>query len=276
MKIDIFKYKSILIGAFNLLLVVLVFSSCEKVVNIDLNSKDPQIVIEGNITDQIGPYTVKITRTANFDELNYFPPVSNALVIISDNLGNSETLTETSAGIYSTSTIQGTIGRTYTLKVTANGKEYTAASKMPSFIKIDTLTIVTEETPRGSNKTIYVNFIDPTGIDNYYRFIKKINGVTQKSIYIEDDLLKDGESINQPLLSRGQDETKIRTGDDVTIILQSIDKDIYNYFRTLLQLSSGGLINQSASPANPLSNFNNGALGYFNACAVTTKTIIVP
>ncbi len=275
MKIDIFKYKSTLIGIFNLLLVVLVFSSCEKVVNIDLNSKDPQIVIEGNINDQPGPYTIKLTNTANFDELNNFPSVSGASVIISDDFGNSETLTETSAGIYSTSTIQGTIGRTYTLKVTANGKEYSAVSKMSSSVILDTLTIVTEQTPKGSNKTIYVNFIDPIGVDNYYRFIKIINGVTQKSIYVEDDLLKDGEAINQPLFARGQDETKLKPGYNVTIVMQSVDKNVYDYFRTLLQLSSSGLINQSASPANPLSNISNGALGYFNACSVTSKTIIV-
>ncbi|MBI5540319.1 MAG: DUF4249 domain-containing protein [Bacteroidia bacterium] len=275
MKNNIFKYKSTLIGFLSLLIVVLVISSCEKVVNIDLNSKDPQIVIEGIITDQPGSYTIKLTNTANFDELNNFPSVSSASVIISDNAGNSETLTETSAGIYTTSTIQGTIGRTYTLKVTANGKEYSAVSKMPSSVNIDTLNIVTEQSPRGSSKTIYVNFVDPIGTDNYYRFIKIINGVTQKSIYVEDDLLKDGEAINQPLFARGQDETKLKPGYTVTIELQSIDKDVYDYFRTLLQLSSSGLINQSASPANPLSNISNGALGYFNACAVTSKTIIV-
>jgi hypothetical protein len=48
--------------------------------------------------------------------------------------------------------------------------------------------------------------------------------------------------------------------------LQSIDKGVYDYFRT-----AGNDGNQSASPSNPISNIDNEALGYFNACAVTKK-----
>lgn len=260
----------------NLSIIIFLFSSCEKVIDIDLNTQDPQIVIEGNITDQPGPYTVTLTQTVNFVESNNFPGVSGALVTISDNSGNSETLTESFSGVYSTSEMQGTIGRNYTIKVTTNGKEYTATSNMPAPVSIDTLTVVTENTPKGNDKTIYVNFTDPAGIANYYRFIKIINGITQITIFVEDDLLQDGNTINHPLLVRGQDETSIKTGDTVTVILQSIDKKVYDYFRTLLQLSGGGVINQSSSPANPLTNFINGALGYFNANAITSKTIIIP
>ncbi|HBX51788.1 MAG TPA: DUF4249 domain-containing protein [Bacteroidales bacterium] len=276
MKLFIFNTRKNAIAFVILIVVSFLISSCEKVININLNAKAPQIIIEGIITDQPEPYTVSLTQTVNFDESNNFPPVSGATVIISDNSGYSEILTETTPGIYTTSAIQGTAGKIYTLKVTANGKEYTGVATMPPPVNIDTLTITSVNTPKGSNKTIYVNFTDPTGINNYYRFIKIINGTAQSSIFITDDLLKDGNIINQPLLSRGQDEVKIKSGDMVSVVCQTIDKNVYNYFRSLLQLSTGGMINQSSSPANPLSNFNNGALGYFNACAVTSKTIVIP
>ena len=252
------------------------FSSCEKVIEIDLNSKEPQIFIEGNITNLQGPYTVIITQTVNFNDVNNFPPVSGATVTISDNIGNSETLTETSSGVYVTSTIQGVCNRNYTLKVLSNDKEYIATSYMHAPVNIDTLTIVTETTHNGSKKTISVGFTDPEGISNYYRFIKTINNISQTTIYVEDDLLQDGNAISHPLLSKYQDETSIKYGDDVVISLQVIDKDVYDYFRTLSQLSGGsGLINQSTSPANPISNFNNGALGYFNAYSVTFKELTI-
>lgn len=260
-----------------IILVIILFfnSSCEKVIDIDLNSKSPQIVIEANITDEPNSCIVTINQTVNYDESNNFPEVTGAKVKISDGLGNSELLTETSLGVYKTLNFQGTKGRTYTLTVSFNEKEYLATSYMPAPVSVDTLTIVTLQTPKEKSKTIYVNFTDPVGISNYYRFIKIINGTAQSSIFITDDLLKDGYIINQPLLSRGQDEVKIKSGDRLSVVCQSIDKNVYNYFRSLLQLSSGGMINQSSSPANPLSNFNNGALGYFNACAVTSKTIVI-
>jgi hypothetical protein len=276
MKTQILKTSMIGFSISTLVLLAFLLASCEKVIVIDLNSKEPQIVIEGNISNQPGPYKVILTQTANYDESNNFPAVSGAMVTIRDDSGNSELLAETSSGTYTTSTIQGTPGRSYTLKVTANGAEYQATSIMPAPVSIDALSVVTEKNSKGNDKTIYVGFTDPAGIANYYRFIKIINGIAQTSIFVEDDLLQDGNTINHPLLSHGQDETSIKTGDNVTIVLQTIDKKVYDYFRTLLQLSSGGLINQSTSPANPLTNISNNTLGYYNACSVTSKTIIIP
>ncbi len=267
------KYRAIVIILLGL---ILFFSSCEKIIDIDLNSKEPQIVIEGNITNLQGPYTILINQTVNFNYANVFPPVSGAFVTIGDNVGNLDTLTETSPGVYVTSTIQGVYNRIYTLKVLSNGKEFTATSYMHTPVNIDTLTMITETTHKATKKTINVGFTDPAGISNYYRFVKTINNVAQTTIYIEDDFLQDGNAINQPLLSKYQDETTINKGDNVIVSLQVIDKNVYNYFRTLNQLKGGsGLINQSTSPANPISNFNNGALGYFNAYSVTSKELII-
>lgn len=271
MKPNIFNIKNFLT-----FLSLIVIYSCEKVIDIDLNSKSPQIVIEGNIEDNPGSCLVTLSQTVNFNESNNFPEVTGAIVEICDDSGNSEILTETSAGIYTSSDFYGTQGRTYTLSVSFASMNYLATSYMPAPVSIDTLTIITSQTPKEQNRTIYVNFTDPVGVTNYYRFTKIINDIPQTSIYVTDDLLQDGNYISHQLFSKGQNETSIKTGDTVTVLLQSVDKEVYDYFRTLLQLSSGGMINQSTSPANPISNFDNGALGYFNACAVTSKTIIIP
>lgn len=260
----------------NLIIVTFLFTSCEKVIDIDLNAKAPQIIIEGNVTDQTGPYTVKLAQTVNYDEANTFPTISGAMVSISDNVGNSETLTETSLGIYSTTTLQGNVGRIYTLKVIAKDKEYNATSTINSPVNIDTLKIVNQKLPMGNKKTVYVEFKDTPGIANYYRFIKIINNETQPTIYVAEDLTQDGNAMSIGLIDKENNEAKIKSGDTVTVILQSLDENTYNYFKTLKQLNSGSLMNQSSSPANPLSNINNDALGYFNACSITLKTIILP
>ena len=116
------------------------FSSCEKVVSIDLNEANPQIVIEGNITDTKGQNTVLLSKTGNYFQPSlYFPPVANAVVVISDNLGNIDTLKTNSAGVYQSSKISGVAGRTYFLKVIAEGKEYDATSTMQQKVTIDSL-----------------------------------------------------------------------------------------------------------------------------------------
>jgi hypothetical protein len=243
------------------------FSSCEKVIDLELNTSSSQIVIQGNIYDQGGPYTVKITKSVNFDESNDYPAVSGAMVVISDNAGNSDTLTEASSGIYTTTVLQGAPGRTYTLKVETDGQTYTASSTMPDAVEIDS--IYTEHSIFRNEEQVTIDFSDPANIDNYYRLIKFINNIQQDQFYVISDKLYQGKEISYSIMSQYNDN-KLKAGDEVTIWLESVDKYVYEYFRT--EGSEGW---QSASPANPTSNISNGALGYFNACSVRTISIIV-
>jgi hypothetical protein len=244
------------------------FTSCQKVIDIDLNSKDPQIVIEGNITDLAGPYTVTITQTVNFSESNVFPGVSGATVVLSDNLGNSETLTEISTGVYQTSTMQGVPGRTYTLMVSSNGKTYTAQSTMVSKTPLDTLLLEPNQS-FGSPYYIIPVFRDSAGISNYYRCLEWINGKRNSANFLYDDQFNDGLYNGQPLLDFN---TEFSTGDTIDVELQCLDKAAYQYFYSLEQTTSG----QSGAPANPVSNWDNHALGYFSAHTVSRKQVIIP
>ena len=85
---------------------ILLSYSCEEIINVDLNSADPKIVIEGTVTDQPGPYTVTITKTTDYYNPASYPAVSGAQVRIVDDLGFSEQLHETTDGIYQTGTLQ--------------------------------------------------------------------------------------------------------------------------------------------------------------------------
>src|SRR6185312_7927452 len=134
---NIMKYSWLLVIGFSLLAI-----GCQKVINIDLNSASPAIVIIGNINDQPGPYTVTLSQTVNFSAPNTFPPINGAFVTIADNAGNIDTLVETIQGTYITKRIMGVAGRTYSLTVTANGQTYTASSTMPQVVKFDTLEII--------------------------------------------------------------------------------------------------------------------------------------
>ena len=257
---------------FAILLAFLGLSSCQKVINIDLNSSSPQTVIEGNISDQPGPYTVKLSQTVNFSDANVFPPITGALVTISDNAGNSETLTETSPGIYTTSTLQGTPGRTYKLTVTASGKTYTAYSTMANPVNIDTI-VSRQEGFGGHDISWSVMFLDPAGVANYYALFMEINKVMQSDFSSADDNLRDGDSIRIRLPM--PDKIKLNSGDSVTVILESIDKNVREYFRLLQQLNNQGGM-ESAPPANPTTNLSGGALGYFSAHSDRKKILVVP
>ena len=74
------------------ILIGIVISSCTKVINVDLNSASPQIVVQANLPNQSAGDTVQLNQTVNFSDLNSFPAITGALVTINDNAGNSDTL----------------------------------------------------------------------------------------------------------------------------------------------------------------------------------------
>lgn len=242
-------------------------TSCQKVIELDLNSSAPQIVIQGNVYDQPGPYEVKISKTINFDEPNIFPQVTGATVTISDNTGYSEDLSESIDGTYVTSSLQGVPGRTYTLTVKADGKTYTASSTMPTPVNIDNLYM--KKAIFGDVELLTIDFLNPANTENYYRVIQFVNGEQKTGFNIISVNTSEPKLTSYSFMSLNA-STDLVSDDEITVWLECIDKRVYEYFRTAG--SDGG---QSASPSNPTSNISNGALGYFDACSIRSKAIII-
>lgn len=258
------------------LVTILVFQGCQKVINVDLNEAAPRIVIEGLISDKQGPYTVTISKSGSYFNQPVLQTVSGAQVIIMDNWGITDTLNETTSGVYISSKIWGISGRTYNIKVISEGQEYDGSSTMFSHVKIDSLTLVRNQSQRlelGGNPhnqthvDIHCFFKDPEE-KNFYRVrVFKNDSINTQSYRLYDDQYTNGE------------ETELRAanatvGDTFRIELSSLDQQTYGYYRTLADLLYTNPIFGS-TPANPNSNLSNGALGYFGACAVSSKTIII-
>jgi len=111
------------------------------------NKYDELMVVDGKITNTPGPYTVTLSTSSEIDNIA-FKPLPNATVIISDDLGNTETLVETDLGVYNTaaSGIQGVVGRRYKVSInTPEGKSYESAlEELKAPIGIDTVKALTE------------------------------------------------------------------------------------------------------------------------------------
>lgn len=254
-------------------------SSCEKVVSIDLNNAAPHLVIEGIVTDQQGPSSVKLSLTGNYFEPSLvFPPVSGALVILTDDLGDRDTLKEATSGTYLSTKIKGIAGTTYALTVISGGTEYDGNSSMPHKVLIDSLyALPRREFDGDRGYDIYVMFRDPPQPGNYYR----INA--QSSSLIPSDsidgrryrLFTDKLTNGNEMAERIRAGRNVNPGDTITVELLSIDKATYDYFNTLSDILSSDRAATSLSPANPNTNLTNGPLGYFSAYTVDTKTIVL-
>lgn len=262
------KYKAFTYIA---LFTAILLYACKKTVTLPLKTAASQIVIQGEVTDSAGPYTVTINKSVGFYADNTFPAISGAVVKISDNQGVTDSLTETSPGVYSTHALQGRTGNTYTLSVFAQNTNYTAVSTMPAHVPLDSVTIQHQSGFGQTQINAVANFQDPPGVKNYYQFEQYINGkLYTKNFFLFDDRLSDGKYITRTLR---MDSTYIKSSDQIEVKMYCIDVNVYNYFNQLDQSSGGGGFNSSASPANPASNINNGAYGYFSAHTTQSKKV---
>lgn len=240
--------------------------SCQKVIHVDLNSTAPRYVVEGNVTDQPGPYLVKITRSVNFDQNNSFPGVDGATVVITDSNTNVvDTLTELLAGMYQTHLITGVSGHTYKLSIKADGNVFNCTSTMPQQVVFDS--VYTQPSLfNTNNQTAVAAFKDPVGTGNYYKLIEQVNDSISENIYVYSDEISDG----RELIGTMNRSIPIDSGNLVKVTLECIDHGTYEYYFTLAQT----IRQNTASPANPQSNITGGALGYFSAHTIQTKGVI--
>jgi hypothetical protein len=258
--------------------------SCQKVINIDLNSPSPRMVVEANISDKPGPYFVKLSKTVNFDEITQIPPVKNATVEISDSSsGTYETLIEQKEGIYTTSLLKGIPEHKYRLKIITDGQVYEAVSDMPDpvgFLKLNInrevenqSTITGGSTGQTFRYRVNYEINDPAKYTNYYRFVVFHKNREISSRRVISDQFHNGKIIAGDFILH--DSIDFDPGETVKIELQNIDKNTYNFFRTLRDGASG-LSFLSASPSNPISNISNNGLGYFSAISVKEGYLIIP
>ena len=264
--------------SFSLVLLFLL-SSCTEEISIDLNSADPQLVIEGNLVFGSDQAIIQITESVNFDADNSFPPVQDAFIEISDDKGNTLSGTEVSPGTYAVGPHAELKGNPNTLLVEADEQKYIAQSSMPEqvpFISLQAMKISGQETEGGNgfrpimNYNVIVTYADPANTDNYYRFIEYVNG-KKSGEYLFSDRLTDG--VTEPIILRRLDRV-LESGDTLQVEMQCIDQNVYDYFMSLGNLMGGPA--NSVTPANPTTNIEGAVLGYFSAHTSVVKEIIIP
>lgn len=249
---------------------IVILSSCEKVIDLELKNANPTIVIEGTVSNQSENHFVRISKTIPFDLESSSNGVNGAQVTLKSSTGLSVVFTEVTKGIYRSPRFRGTPGLTYTLDVLVEGKIFSAKSTMPSTVIPDSIGFKTLSFFGNSNIYPTVYYKDPPKIQNQYRYILRINGKLQGDLVFEDRF-NDGNEVSDVIIYDGKDDLK--RGDIVDIEMQSIDRNVFKYFFALSQIGGNG--GPPVAPANPVSNFSNGALGIFNACTKSTKSVLL-
>lgn len=256
-----------------LLILIVIFPACEKVIDVDLNEADPQIVIEGNVNGNNGLAEVKISMTSSYFDTVPSDRVVNAEVVVKDGSGKIYQFYETGPGVYRSFGIRPKSWETYLLVVEANGKTYKAESTLNPPVAIDSVAWFFDGGNSFFDAGYYLNVYlsDPKEVENFYRIKIFKNGKQSNSS--DDFLILNDRYINGNKVEISLFNDPYRVNDTVMVQLVSIDKNVFQYYKTFAELLNNNP--GSAAPANPNSNLSNGALGYFSVWSSDTMSVVI-
>jgi len=240
------------------MLILSLFTSCEKVIDLELKESEPVIVIYADIDDESDNQYVRISKTYSFTEPNKFNAVTGARVIVTNQTGGVINFSEISPGVYQSPRFRGRSGVRYTLDVTVEGQKYTAVSTMPEKVFLDSLNFREISFFGKTSSYLVANFQDPGGIQNQYRYLLSVKSKVVEDV-VTEDRFNDGNKVANTIFHELDD---LEPGDAIELDLQCIDRNVYRYYYAFGQnLGEGG---PPVAPANPPSNISNGALGVFS------------
>ncbi len=253
-------------------LVLIGLMSCEKVIEVDLNESNPQYVIVSVLEEGEHDFTVKITQTTSFFDPKTPKRIDNALVRLYENETVIHALAYKSDGIYELSNFTAYAEKNYRLNVIVDDKEFNANLKMPKKVSIESVDFEFVDGENGFGNQIKVSFNDPINEKNYYE-LNSYQGEFEYEIrigFMTSDLGYDGQLITETL------DGLYLSGDTVLIELRSIDSHYFEYFETLDNALGDGSGPGGTAPANPTTNWTNGALGYFGSGNSYRQTVVIP
>ena len=230
-------------------------SSCEELIDVNLNDADPRYVIEADLTDLSNDQIINVSQTVAFDEPVRNKPINNAAVVVTDDKGTIYNFNSIGNGAYK-ATFKPKTNTRYDLRVTIDGEVFESSSYMNAYIDVDSLGIIEDVIFSDTVYSVTLKFVDPKDQPNYYKYNISVNGSDLKFSRVFSDKFNDGLYVTHQVSDNNND---ILIGDTITVRRQIIDRPVFNYWNEILSINPG-----SAAPANPTSNITNRALGFFS------------
>lgn len=260
MELQILTIMKILNKCIAIIYIILLSTSCEEVVNVNLTQAEPRDVVDAYIMEN-SPCIILLTQSQGFYDDNSYKRIPGAKIVLSNDRGESEILGESSKepGLYMSSII-GEVGHTYKLKIISENNTYEAEATIPKVVPIDSVYIYRVKIAGDWVFSPCVVFHDPADEENFYYTTLYVNGKSMRSIYLDSDEYRNGLKVENILYYDKDDnnDEDLKAGDQLRIEMQTLDKGMYTFYKSLRSVAAGG-------GTNPLTNITGGALGCFKA-----------
>lgn len=253
---------------------VLLTSCFQDVIDIDLPVSGRQVVIEAVLTDQSEYQYVRVSTPGDYYKNGIEKPLSGAIVIIRSETNSDILYEEVEPGLYRAENFKGEPGIIYHLNVNVDGKVFTASSKMPEPVSMDSIKLKQTTSYNRYFYKLHCYFMDKKDEENYLWFKYYLNDKQlNTTAYLYNDRNSDGQKIEY------DDFNGVYLGQQDRLRLEviALDRNAYNYIYSLFGYQSEMDIDLPelfpSNSYNPNTNISNDGLGYFSACAVKKYVI---
>jgi hypothetical protein len=249
---------------FSLMATVLILSSCKEKIDVQVQDRDPILVVEAEVTTELDSSYVKLSLSTNYFVAGNPPKVTNAVV----NVNGVPFTYNPSQDLYRPSI--GYVGKTdsvYSLSVNYDNKIYTASTKIERMFRVDSFFQTWKEAegflPAGY--AVSYSAFDDRPLTKYTYYVNGyFDTIVQRDSFDGNKILFDN-SIT-PINAQFNFEipfARFNSGDEYIAIFRSIDKKM-NAFITAFNNQSPGIPGPfQVPPANLPTNIVGGAVGYF-------------
>jgi len=171
------KHNNLIVNNFSVFLLAILLLQCVTKFDPEITENTPKLVVDGLITNQPGPYQIKLQYSYPYTNQTSVRSVSGATVEIADDKGNKEKLTEKGQGLYETSVngIRGVVGRKYSISIrTPDGKKYESQTELlksvPEFGRVYTEFQDTKNPTMRGQFNVFVDVKDADTPNDFYRW----------------------------------------------------------------------------------------------------------
>jgi len=220
-----------------LILIGITIYSCEDVIDLDLNTSQPKLIIEASINwvkeTSGNEQEIKLSLSTPFYNTQT-PPANNAQVSVFDTNGNEFIFIEDGVtGIYKNNTFIPVLNAEYTLVINYKGETYSGTETLKSVVPIDYVEQKNDGGFSGEETELKAYYSDPENEDNYYFFEFSNNFTAYPTLEVYNDEFTNGNQI-----FGFYTEEDLTTGHEVTIKNHGVSEAFYEYMFILLQQNS--------------------------------------
>ncbi len=258
-----------------------IFTSCEEVIDVNLKTAEPRLVVEATINwIKNTPGNIQAIRlsttTGYFD--TEIPPVTNAGVQITNSSGTVFTFAEIDQpGLYICSNFVPVLGETYTLTIEYQGEIYTSTERL---LATPTVTRVEQRNDAGVlGEDIELKFFFndiPNETNFYFLGIFDPYKVIPEYGVLEDRFFQNNEMFGLYF------SDQFKPTDTVTYTMSGVSQQYFNYMNILLAQAGTTSAGPFSTPTSTVrgnivnqTNFSNFALGYFRLGETEVKEYII-